>query len=91
MLSSRKSDIVKLPRLLRLKATEYALNTIRFGSSDREFKRVLVANRGEIATRVFRALTEMNKTSVAIFSEQDKHSLHRLKADEAYLVGKGRL
>lgn len=48
-----------------------------------------MANRGEIATRVFRALTELNKTSVAIFSEQDKHSLHRLKADEAYLIGKG--
>src|SRR5437868_7099123 len=50
---------------------------------------VMVANRGEIATRVFRALTELNKTSVAIFSEQDINSVHRLKADEAYLVGKG--
>ena len=42
-----------------------------------------------IATRVFRALTEMNKTSVAIYSEQDKHSIHVYKADEAYLIGKG--
>uniref|UniRef100_A0A914NG40 Pyruvate carboxylase n=1 Tax=Meloidogyne incognita TaxID=6306 RepID=A0A914NG40_MELIC len=49
----------------------------------------MVANRGEIATRVFRALTEMNKTSVAIYSEQDKHSIHVYKADEAYLIGKG--
>ncbi|CAD6186648.1 unnamed protein product [Caenorhabditis auriculariae] len=55
----------------------------------REFKKVMVANRGEIAIRVFRALTELNKTSVAIYSEQDKNSMHRLKADEAYLVGKG--
>ena len=50
---------------------------------------MLVANRGEIAIRVFRALTELNKKSVALFSEQDRHSIHRLKADEAYIVGKG--
>lgn len=49
----------------------------------------MVANRGEIATRVFRALTELNKTSVAIYSEQDKQSIHVYKADEAYVVGKG--
>ncbi|WKY11881.1 hypothetical protein Q1695_003447 [Nippostrongylus brasiliensis] len=55
----------------------------------KEFKKVMVANRGEIAIRVFRALTELDMTSVAIYSEQDKHSMHRLKADEAYLVGKG--
>ncbi|KAI6172866.1 Pyruvate carboxylase [Aphelenchoides besseyi] len=50
---------------------------------------VMVCNRGEIAIRVFRALTEMNKTSVAIYAEQDSSSPHRIKADEAYLVGKG--
>uniref|UniRef100_A0AC34GC28 Pyruvate carboxylase n=1 Tax=Panagrolaimus sp. ES5 TaxID=591445 RepID=A0AC34GC28_9BILA len=54
-----------------------------------EFSKVMVANRGEIAIRVFRALTELNKTSVAIYSEQDKLSMHRQKADEAYLIGKG--
>uniref|UniRef100_A0AC35G4V2 Pyruvate carboxylase n=1 Tax=Panagrolaimus sp. PS1159 TaxID=55785 RepID=A0AC35G4V2_9BILA len=54
-----------------------------------EFSKVMVANRGEIAIRVFRALTELNKTSVAIYSEQDKLSMHRQKADEAYMVGKG--
>ncbi len=54
-----------------------------------EFQKVMVANRGEIAIRCFRALTELDKTSVAIYSEQDKMQLHRLKADEAYLVGKG--
>ncbi|KAK5972102.1 Carboxylase:pyruvate/acetyl-coa/propionyl-coa, partial [Trichostrongylus colubriformis] len=55
----------------------------------KEFKKVMVANRGEIAIRVFRALNELQMTSVAIYSEQDKHSMHRLKADEGYLVGKG--
>eukprot|EP00096_Caligus_rogercresseyi_P000664 TRINITY_DN1113_c0_g1_i3.p1 TRINITY_DN1113_c0_g1~~TRINITY_DN1113_c0_g1_i3.p1 ORF type:complete len:1086 (-),score=226.61 TRINITY_DN1113_c0_g1_i3:477-3734(-) len=52
-------------------------------------KSVLVANRGEIAVRVFRACTEMGIRSVAIFSEQDKMQIHRLKADEGYLIGQG--
>src|SRR5258708_15005192 len=53
------------------------------------FKRVLCANRGEIAVRVFRASTELGFRTVAIFSEEDRVHLHRYKADEAYLVGKG--
>ena len=44
---------------------------------------------GEIAVRVFRACTELGIRSVAIYSEQDKMHMHRLKADEAYLVGAG--
>ena len=44
---------------------------------------------GEIAIRVFRACTELGIRSVAIYSEEDKMSIHRQKADEAYLVGKG--
>ncbi|XP_026809101.1 pyruvate carboxylase, mitochondrial isoform X2 [Rhopalosiphum maidis] len=51
---------------------------------------VLVANRGEIAIRVFRACNELGIKSVAIYSEQDKMHMHRLKADESYLVGKGK-
>ncbi|HXT94736.1 MAG TPA: pyruvate carboxylase [Polyangia bacterium] len=57
--------------------------------SIRAFKRVLCANRGEIAIRVFRACTELGFRTVAIFSEEDRVHLHRYKADEAYLVGKG--
>ncbi len=53
-------------------------------------KRVLVANRSEIAIRVFRACTEMGKQTVAIYSEEDSLSLHRYKADEAYLIGRGK-
>ncbi|KAM7289458.1 pyruvate carboxylase, mitochondrial isoform X1 [Ixodes scapularis] len=52
-------------------------------------KKILVANRGEIAIRVFRACYELKIGSVAIYSEQDKMHMHRQKADEAYLIGKG--
>lgn len=54
-----------------------------------EIKKILVANRGEIAIRVFRAATEAGIRTVAIYSEQDANHMHRQKADEAYLVGKG--
>jgi len=54
-----------------------------------KIKRILCANRGEIAIRVFRAATELGISTVAIYSKEDKYSLHRYKADEAYIVGKG--
>jgi len=54
----------------------------------RKFKRVLVANRGEIAIRIFRACNELGIRTVAIYSEEDKYALFRTKADEAYLIGK---
>lgn len=52
-------------------------------------RRLLVANRSEIAIRVFRAATELGITTIAIYAEEDKMSLHRFKADEAYQVGRG--
>ena len=54
-----------------------------------EFKKILIANRGEIAIRVLRAANEMGKKTVAVYAEEDKLSLHRFKADEAYLIGQG--
>ena len=50
----------------------------------RKFKKVLVANRGEIAIRVFRALNELGITTVSIYSKEDRYALFRSKADESY-------
>ena len=52
------------------------------------FKKLLVANRGEIAIRVFRSATRLGIRTVAVYSHEDRFAMHRLKADEAYQVGK---
>ncbi|WP_417269519.1 pyruvate carboxylase [Celeribacter sp.] len=54
-----------------------------------DFKKVLIANRGEIAIRIMRAANELGKRTVAVYAEEDKLSLHRFKADEAYKIGEG--
>ncbi|MBN9191049.1 pyruvate carboxylase [Microbacterium sp.] len=51
------------------------------------FRKILVANRGEIAIRAFRAAFELGARTVAVFPHEDRNSLHRLKADEAYRIG----
>lgn len=51
------------------------------------FKKILVANRGEIAIRAFRAAFELGAKTVAVYPYEDRNSLHRLKADEAYQIG----
>ncbi|HEV3018648.1 MAG TPA: biotin carboxylase N-terminal domain-containing protein, partial [Burkholderiaceae bacterium] len=55
----------------------------------RRIRSLLVANRSEIAIRVFRAATELGIRTVAVFANEDRFSLHRFKADESYLVGAG--
>lgn len=81
----------------RMKVRQILWSMVRCKGSQADSKKVdykpirsvLVANRGEIAIRVFRACTELGIRSVAIYSEQDKMQMHRQKADESYLVGKG--
>ncbi|HEX2248198.1 MAG TPA: pyruvate carboxylase, partial [Arthrobacter sp.] len=51
------------------------------------FSKILVANRGEIAIRAFRAAYELGAKTVAVFPHEDRNSIHRQKADEAYLIG----
>ncbi|WP_343101830.1 pyruvate carboxylase [Romboutsia sp. MSSM.1001216sp_RTP31141st1_G3_RTP31141_220114] len=53
----------------------------------KKFNKILVANRGEIAIRIFRACSELGIKSVGIYSKEDKYSLFRTKADESYLIG----
>ena len=56
----------------------------------RSFKKVLAANRSEIAIRIFRAATELGFRTVAVYAQEDRFAMHRFKADEAYLVGQGK-
>src|SRR5947209_9038873 len=53
-------------------------------------KKLLALNRGEIAIRILRAANELKLKTVAVFSQEDRLSLHRFKADEAYLIGRGK-
>ena len=53
-------------------------------------KKLLALNRGEIAIRILRAASELGLRTVAVYSQEDRLSLHRSKADEAYLIGKGK-
>src|SRR5690242_21815900 len=56
----------------------------------RPFTKLLAANRSEIATRIFRAATDLGLRTVAIYAQEDRFSIHRFKADEAYQVGVGK-
>ena len=56
------------------------------GSAPKE--KLMAVNRGEIAIRIFRAATELGLRTVAIYADEDRFSLHRFKADEAYLLRK---
>ncbi|KAI4155079.1 MAG: hypothetical protein LQ340_001236 [Diploschistes diacapsis] len=61
---------------------------IRANSSIMHFQKLLVANRGEIPIRIFRTAHELSLHTVAVYSHEDRLSMHRQKADEAYMIGK---
>jgi pyruvate carboxylase len=67
-----------------------AISSSESETTVRQPKKLLVANRSEIAIRVFRAATELGLRTVAIYALEDRLSVHRFKADEAYLVGEGK-
>uniref|UniRef100_A0A1L8DZ66 Pyruvate carboxylase n=1 Tax=Nyssomyia neivai TaxID=330878 RepID=A0A1L8DZ66_9DIPT len=79
----------RMHRVSKTKIWSIARNGYSTKIEYKPIRSVLVANRGEIAIRVFRACTELGIRSVAIYSEQDKMHMHRQKADESYIVGKG--
>jgi pyruvate carboxylase len=56
----------------------------------RRFTKILAANRSEIAIRIFRSATDLGLRTVAIYAQEDRFSIHRFKADEAYVVGQGK-
>src|SRR5262245_27181395 len=56
----------------------------------RIFRKLMAANRSEIAIRIFRAGTELGLRTVAVYAQEDRFCMHRFKADEAYLVGRGK-
>ena len=56
----------------------------------KSFRKLMAANRSEIAVRIFRAGTELGLRTVAVFAHEDRFSIHRYKADEAYVVGRGK-
>ncbi|KAF5274266.1 hypothetical protein FQR65_LT04384 [Abscondita terminalis] len=78
------SHIISIKRILFC-----TLSFKRYSTNYKPIRRILVANRAEIAVRVFRACKELNIQSVAIYSYEDRAHLFRLKADESYLVGEG--
>jgi pyruvate carboxylase len=59
-------------------------------TNGRKIEKLLAANRSEIAIRIFRAANELGLRTVAVYSNEDRLALHRFKADEAYLIGKGK-
>lgn len=56
----------------------------------KNFKKVMAANRGEIAIRIFRACCDLGRSTVAIYSKEDEYNVFRTKADESYMIGENK-
>ena len=56
----------------------------------KNFKKVMAANRGEIAIRIFRACCDLGRSTVAIYSKEDEYNVFRTKADESYVIGENK-
>lgn len=80
-----RSSFASCKRFLSEKPGQEHAHTSQF----RKINKLLVANRGEIAVRVFRACAENNIRTVAIYSAEDEGQIHRIKADESFRIGKG--
>lgn len=65
-----------------------SIQRIRANSTIMKLTKILVANRGEIPIRIFRTAHELSLHTIAVFSYEDRLSMHRQKADEAYVIGK---
>src|SRR5262245_19331416 len=65
-------------------------NELPAATTPRRFTKLLAANRSETAIRIFRAATDLGLHTVAVYAQEDRFSIHRFKADEAYQVGHGK-
>ena len=79
------AELIRFAGILTL-TSQYG---VRPHMQTKEIRKILVANRSEIAIRVMRAANEIGIRTVAVFAEEDKLSLHRFKSDEAYRIGSG--
>src|SRR5438046_3210983 len=87
-----KSKKLQLSRVVPMKQCRISRDALIASEmkKSKPIHKLLAANRSEIAIRIFRAANELGLRTVAIYSQEDRLSLHRFKADEAYQVGAGK-
>ena len=75
---------------MKSKRKKASKKKIQYAENRGPFRKLMAANRSEIAIRIFRAANEMRLSTVAVFAQEDRFCMHRFKADESYLVGEGK-